>query len=504
MTNIVAVLRASISDPRFGASLPVVRTRKFPVTLLDSPFGRLERKSCWSRFVDLSCRPQLTYGPRMPDPQSLIGQTVSHYRIVEKLGGGGMGVVYKAEDTKLHRFVALKFLPEGLAKDRQALERFEREAQAASALDHPNICTIYEIGEVPLATGQKEGGQPFIAMQFLDGKTLKQRIASGPFTTDDLLEFAIQIADALDAAHSNGIIHRDIKPANIFITKTGRATILDFGLAKFAPVRRVAEGVGASAMPTATATLDELLTSPGSAVGTVAYMSPEQVRGEELDARTDIFSFGAVLYEMAAGQMAFIGTTAGVIYDAILNRSPVPLSRFNPAIPVELERIIGRALEKDCTLRYQTAAEVRTELKRLRRDTESGRSSVFAVPTLKSRSAARNWLVATTVLAFVVIAFAAGYFFLHPAPKTRPAPFSFQTMQITKITDSGNVTNAAISPDGRYVAYSVKERQQRSLRIRQVSTQSAVQILPPSDQLFYGVSFSPDGDYLYFVHACPN
>jgi eukaryotic-like serine/threonine-protein kinase len=435
----------------------------------------------------------------MPGSSSLIGQTISHYRIIARLGSGGMGEVYKAEDTRLRRFVALKFLPQQMVRDRPALERFEREAQAASALDHPNICTIYEIGEVPAQPGQEVGREPFIAMQFLDGQTLKQRIASGPFKTDDLLEFAIQIADALEAAHSKGIIHRDVKPANIFVTGSGQAKILDFGLAKLAPTRRVAEGVGASAMPTATATLDELLTSPGSALGTVAYMSPEQVRGEELDARTDIFSFGGVLYEMATGRMAFIGTTGGVVYDAILNRSPLPPSRLNPAIPAELERIIGRALEKDRTLRYQTAAEVRTELKLLRRDTESGRSSVFAVPTLKRRPATRKWLAAGTVLALVVIGFAAGYFFLHSAPRTRTVRTNFQQMQIAKLTDSGNVTTAAISPDGRYVAYSVKEGQLCSLRIRQVSTESAVQIIPPTDQAFDNVSFSPDGEYLYFV-----
>jgi Tol biopolymer transport system component len=416
----------------------------------------------------------------MGTPTQLVGQTISHYRVIEKLGGGGMGIVYKAEDTELGRFVALKFLPDDLARDAQALERFRREARAASALNHPNICTIHEIAE--------QNGKPFIVMEFLDGITLRARIAGKPLDVETTLSVGIDIADALEAAHAAGIVHRDIKPANIFLTKRGHAKVLDFGVAKLSlKAQPVVEGA-----PTVEIAEDHL-TSPGSTLGTVAYMSPEQVRGKDLDHRTDLFSFGAVLYEMATGTLPFAGDTSGLVFDAILNRAPVPPRRLNPQVPPRLEEIVNKALEKDRDLRYQHASEIRTDLQRLKRDSESARVQVGELTTAPKRWSPWRVLAAACGLAVVAVLFVIGIRWKDSGSALRTT--------LSQVTFAEGIEEyPAWSPDGNALLYTGEVGKIRKIFRKDLGSGQDIQLTHGDfDEL--QPTWSPDRRQVAFVRA---
>lgn len=462
----------------------------------------------------------------------MINQTISHYRITGQLGQGGMGVVYEAEDLTLGRKVALKFLPPQLARDQNALDRFLLEARSASALNHPNICTIYAVENAVSESGER---QSFIAMELLEGQSLEQKLDSGPLPLDRLLEFSIQLADALDAAHAKGIIHRDIKPGNIFVTQRGQIKILDFGLAKLTRPELQMTTLGA----TQDSPVPMNLTSSGATVGTISYMSPEQARGEDLDTRTDLFSLGTVIYQMATGKLPFTGPTSAVVFHAILQLDPPPAMQLNPALPAKLQEITEKLLEKDRDLRYQSAADLRGDLKRLKRDTESGRRPVRdsganlaatsstagsggfgsgavaqapqpmpssnPIPVGRTRlrkglGAGKNHWVPPIVLVLVLAALLRdriqGFFHHHN-------PIAFQNISVTKVTDTGNMIGVALSPDGKYILSEVRENGLASLSLRNVPTNSITQVEPPADVYYNGLQFSPDGNYLYFVRSDP-
>jgi eukaryotic-like serine/threonine-protein kinase len=463
----------------------------------------------------------------------MIGQTISHYRITGQLGSGGMGIVYEAQDLDLGRRVALKFLPPKLSGDQNALDRFLLEARTASALNHPNICTIYAV--------ERAGDQSFIAMELLEGETLARQLNAGAAPVDRLLDWGIQLADALDAAHAKGIIHRDIKPANIFLTKRGTVKVLDFGLAKLTQADLAMETIG----PTQDDPSPAHLTSPGATVGTIAYMSPEQARGEELDTRTDLFSLGAVIYQMATGRLPFAGNTSAVIFHAILELDPVPAAQLNPGLPPKLGEIMEKALEKDRDLRYQSAADLRGDLKRLKRDLESGRKaaspsvasgsgsagygssgsgSIPAAETVGTsgatatavtgRSSQASAVVAATgrnklgtgvsTIVGVVVLLAAGYGVYSLIARKHAR--AFENFSVTKVTESGDAVDAQLSPDGKYILSLVRDKANKglaSLSLRNVPTNSMTQVEPPAEVWYNGLRFSPDGNYFYFVRSDP-